>query len=396
MKRLILFALLAVAVALDAAAQNRSIDFDQEKSWEKVVKKAKKAKKLLFVDCYTSWCGPCNMLAKFVFTNDEVADFFNANFVNVKYDMEKDADGVMLRKQFAVKAYPTLVFVDPVSGEVVHRLVGGGQADWLLAAAKLALTPDNNLRGLTQRYAAGDRTPGLVRDYVAALYAAYQRSEAARVACEYLAPLPLDSLGTPENWKLFAWYVHDPLAPYWQRVLAERAQLYPLLGQKDVDSKLSADIVKAASELADWHPKKKQPFNEKRNEQLLRYLQQIDFVAAPAGLAYLYTAEYVRREDYRGLLDKMKEALSYNLFRDGEDLSYFLTNIRMLSATDKPLVEEGIRWIDEKCEQTPSFHDKLNLMLTQRILWLKLGNQEEAENAQKRAKEYKEAYKAGK
>ena len=69
-------------------AQNRSIVF-REGNWEKILKQAKKEKKLIFVDCYTSWCGPCKMLAKNVFTQDKVADFYNTEFVCVKMDMEK-------------------------------------------------------------------------------------------------------------------------------------------------------------------------------------------------------------------------------------------------------------------------------------------------------------------
>ena len=63
-------------------AQNRSIVF-REGNWEKILKQAKKEKKLIFVDCYTSWCGPCKMLAKNVFTQDKVADFYNTEFVCV-------------------------------------------------------------------------------------------------------------------------------------------------------------------------------------------------------------------------------------------------------------------------------------------------------------------------
>ena len=69
-------------------AQNRSIVF-REGNWEKILKQAKKEKNLIFVDCYTSWCGPCKMLAKNVFTQDKVADFYNTEFVCVKMDMEK-------------------------------------------------------------------------------------------------------------------------------------------------------------------------------------------------------------------------------------------------------------------------------------------------------------------
>lgn len=76
MKKIILFIIVLVVVTVSAVAQNRNINFEQTKEWKKIVKKAKKEKKLIFVDCYTSWCGPCKMLARDVFTKDEVADFF--------------------------------------------------------------------------------------------------------------------------------------------------------------------------------------------------------------------------------------------------------------------------------------------------------------------------------
>ena len=126
MRKLMMAFVLVFAVFFGAEAQNRSIEFEQTKVWKQILKKAKKEKKLIFVDCYTSWCGPCKMLSSQVFTQDDVGDFFNANFVNAKYDMEKDADGVILKDKFEVKAFPTLVFVDPVSGEAVHRMVGAG------------------------------------------------------------------------------------------------------------------------------------------------------------------------------------------------------------------------------------------------------------------------------
>ena len=150
-------AMLVAGILFGAEAQNRSINFEQTKVWKQIVKKAKKEKKLIFVDCYTSWCGPCKMLANNVFTKDEVADYFNQTFVNAKYDMEKDEDGIILKTQFGVKAFPTLVFVDPATQQVVHRMVGAGSAEWLVEGAKTAGDPQNNLTGLTKRYEAGER-----------------------------------------------------------------------------------------------------------------------------------------------------------------------------------------------------------------------------------------------
>ena len=82
--------------------QNRSIEF-REGSWEEMLKEARKEKKMIFVDCYASWCGPCKMLAKNIFTQDSVADFYNDNFVCFQIDMEK-GEGPALAKKYGVAA----------------------------------------------------------------------------------------------------------------------------------------------------------------------------------------------------------------------------------------------------------------------------------------------------
>ena len=65
------------------------------------------------MDCYTSWCGPCKALAKNVFTQEKVGEFFNPRFINVKYDMEK-GDGKMLNEKYKkyIVGYPTLLLLN--------------------------------------------------------------------------------------------------------------------------------------------------------------------------------------------------------------------------------------------------------------------------------------------
>lgn len=98
----------------------------------------KKEKKLIFVDCYTSWCGPCKMLAKNVFTQDKVADFYNTEFVCVKMDMEK-GEGPALAKKYEVQAFPTLLYIDS-KGELKHCVVGMQDADVLIGNGRTALS----------------------------------------------------------------------------------------------------------------------------------------------------------------------------------------------------------------------------------------------------------------
>jgi uncharacterized protein YyaL (SSP411 family) len=57
-------------------------------SFSEIKEKAKKENKLIFMDCYTSWCGPCKMMARETFTNDTVAKYFNEHFINCSFDME--------------------------------------------------------------------------------------------------------------------------------------------------------------------------------------------------------------------------------------------------------------------------------------------------------------------
>jgi thiol:disulfide interchange protein len=121
---------IACLTSLHAIAQNREISF-KEADWKSQLATAKKDNKIIFFDAYTSWCGPCKMMAKDIFTRDSVADLFNQTFLNVKYDMEK-GEGPELQKKYGVSAYPTYLFIN-ADGEVVHKIVGSMPAKEFIA-----------------------------------------------------------------------------------------------------------------------------------------------------------------------------------------------------------------------------------------------------------------------
>ena len=58
-------------------------------TFEQAKAKAKAEKKLIFMDCYTSWCGPCKYMTEQVFTRKEAGTYFNPRFISVKFDMER-------------------------------------------------------------------------------------------------------------------------------------------------------------------------------------------------------------------------------------------------------------------------------------------------------------------
>lgn len=94
----------------------------KETTHETVLLEAKTKNKLIFIDFYTTWCGPCKWMDSNVFADAEVATLFNKKFVNYKVDAE-DFDGVNLALKYRVDAYPTLIFTDQ-NGNVLHRIEG--------------------------------------------------------------------------------------------------------------------------------------------------------------------------------------------------------------------------------------------------------------------------------
>ena len=109
----------------------------QELSLEKACEQAKTENKPVFLDCYTSWCGPCKMMANNVFTLEAAGEYFNKNFVCVKIDMEK-GEGPAIGKQYGVDAYPTFLIIN-ADGKLMHKLVGAMSLEELIENVECGL-----------------------------------------------------------------------------------------------------------------------------------------------------------------------------------------------------------------------------------------------------------------
>ena len=136
-----------------------------DKSVDELLKQAKKQNKLIFVDMYTVWCGPCKHMAKNIFTQSEAGEYFNENFINLKLDAEKE--GKEFARKYNVTAYPTFFFIIGV-GALVYRFMGGRPLDQFIAAghnasAAFAVLPQ--LNKMENHYAKVKRTIDLLDGY---------------------------------------------------------------------------------------------------------------------------------------------------------------------------------------------------------------------------------------
>ena len=155
MIRTIIYSLLCVFFICTGAI-GQGINFF-EGSWEDAKKLAKKEGKLLFVDGYATWCGPCKRMSSQLFPLESVGDFFNKKFVNVKIDMER-GEGLAFRKSYPISAFPTLYFIAP-DGELIQSSKGAPRSpEALISVADKAYRSYDPSGPFMKKYEEGDRS----------------------------------------------------------------------------------------------------------------------------------------------------------------------------------------------------------------------------------------------
>ena len=91
------------------------MNFEQLSLKDALAKAAKEGKQV-FVDCYTSWCGPCKKLSP---TLDEVSEEFGDRVNIVKVDVDESED---LAMTYGIRSVPTVLFFK--NGQQVDKFVG--------------------------------------------------------------------------------------------------------------------------------------------------------------------------------------------------------------------------------------------------------------------------------
>jgi thiol:disulfide interchange protein len=136
---ILIFGLLFLQASIEernAIDNNNGIQFFTG-TWQEALDLAKKEDKLIFLDAYASWCRPCKMMKRRTFTDEQVGDYFNKNFINLAIDMEL-GEGKVLARKYNVQSYPTLYFIESNENPLIAA-VGFHNAEKLINLGKEAL-----------------------------------------------------------------------------------------------------------------------------------------------------------------------------------------------------------------------------------------------------------------
>ncbi len=136
-------------------------------TWDEVLAKAQKENKPIFMDVYTSWCGPCKKMANEIFPQAEVGNIYNTSYINYKIDAEK-GEGIDIAKKYAVSAYPTLIYLNP-DGEMLYKQVGTMNVKESVAIAQKVLNDRQKHKPMAvweKEYAANSTNPAFLLNYL--------------------------------------------------------------------------------------------------------------------------------------------------------------------------------------------------------------------------------------
>lgn len=184
-------------LALAQAPQQSGIHFFQG-SYAELLKEAQQQHKMIFIDVYTDWCGPCKAMDKNIFPLKEVGDKYNPLFLSYKLNAEK-GEGIALAKKFNIEAYPSFLYLNS-SGDLIHKAVGDGPAAAFNGHVDKAVTlsgDKNQLSNLEAAFTSGNRQPEFLRTYISRKLAlGLDNSQAFD---EWLKVVPTDDLKKEDN-----------------------------------------------------------------------------------------------------------------------------------------------------------------------------------------------------
>ena len=214
----------------------QGISFEAEgTTLEQASAKAKAQNKLIFLDCYTQWCGPCKKMARDIFPLEQVGAYMNPKFVSLKIDMES-AYGAPLAKKLQISAYPTFIIFNADAQEI-GRFLGGSGAEEFMAKVE-EKSRDNSSASLQARWQNGDRDPQFLMEYLKTLNASYKNEEANLVAEAILEGQEATFANDSTLRMIFMRSINNPFASSFVYTLVNPNGLKAQIGDMPVEMKL--------------------------------------------------------------------------------------------------------------------------------------------------------------
>ncbi len=184
----------------------RNISFEEAKDL------AKAHDKLIFVDFYADWCGPCRWMDNNVFGSSKIGKGYNYHFVSVKVDIDNDEPELV--ESVGITAIPTYGFFTP-DGELIYQQIGSTDIPGFWELGKTMAQRKKLLENIDNI----DLDDYENKNLVFSLIEYQDKAKGVKLAIDYIKNLVLrdDELYinyiNPDEWELIEKYLDNPTDP---------------------------------------------------------------------------------------------------------------------------------------------------------------------------------------
>ncbi len=369
------------------------IHFKHGLTWQQIQAKAKAEHKYIFMDCFTTWCGPCKYMSKNIFPQKAVGDAMNDKFIAVKMQIDTSkedneevknmyATAHAIAADYKVKAYPTYLFFNP-DGKLVHRALGSSEADVFIVKTKDALNPETQYYTLLDKYKSGKKDSGFLHKLTTAAMEAYDIENERKILNDYLITQP--DLYTKENLSLLRDATRTSKDKGFQIMLNNADKVDAVMGKGTSDAVVQSIIMQEDIYPILFPQKVASPkeFVEPNWSDVNKVLQTKYSARAASVLAYSKATFYMYKQDW----DKFGPAVVTYMKSYGENISEnqlneFAWNV-FQNCNDEACLQNALEWSKRSFEknQTPGFID------TYANILYRLGKKDEALTWEQKAKD---------
>ncbi|WP_111307054.1 thioredoxin family protein [Confluentibacter sediminis] len=350
--RILLVLFIMFSIVTSAQTNMDGIAFSHG-NWAEIKAKAKKENKLIFIDCYTSWCGPCKKLDREIFPLKSVGKVFNENFVSYKLDMEK-GEGIDLAKKYHVGAYPTLLWVDH-NGNLVHRVVGYMKENELIEQVNKATEGGNYNKNLEKRYHKNKNNPEIVKQYLDYLLLTAD-SRSIEVAEQYLSIIPESDYTTPYVFKLLSNSVTNPFCDAFTYVVNNREIFNDTYQKEYVDVMFTNVYDKYAGSLSN-NVRSGKEFDEAAYKKLLDLMEKSDYEHKNELAEDILVKVLLYQKNWKNYAAKINSIIKNNSYKKITYRNYvdWYKPVVESNCEDPEVLESVLNWIDNAIDVNKVF-----------------------------------------
>ncbi len=297
-----------------------------EGSFDEALAEAKNSNKLIFLDAYASWCGPCKMMAAEIFPLEDVGNFYNDNFINVKMDMEK-GEGPGLAEKYSVQFYPTYLYIGS-DGNAVHQGAGYKPGEDFIEDGKNAMNPDRQVFTLLERYEKDPEDSKVSRNLALSAYGANLFDLMESATASYVSSLSESDWAKPDAMDFVMQTLSTGFgSPSFDRFVKDQDKYIERYGKEEVHGSLQEvllrDIISAShakddnrvQDILDFVKKNMPEYAEEINPMLnLQYYQRSQQWDKYADLASTHYGKGKHIDDWQEL-----NATAWTFYEQVED-----------------------------------------------------------------------------